>query len=252
MTSRLFRHVEEVQGAMPWGSVLDAGSGVNSSQWIASLPTERMTLVTAAPGHADQIRRAVGERLHPPHRLILGNWMDPEFLNGEIHDTVIADYLIGAIEGFGPYFQTQIIRRLRPHVGARLYIVGLDPYVVGDPVDAAGRLVQAIGRLRDACLSLAGETPYREYPAEWVLDQLTLGGFKVLDARRFPNRYKPKWINGQLDMGKRRLSKIPDHALAAALDARIETLREEALAHAEQGDGLRHGSDYVIAAEPAR
>lgn len=250
MPSSLFTCLERLQGGAPWGSLLDAGTGVNSATWIASLPTRRWTAVTAARGHADQVRDAVGARMRAQDRLVLGNWMDPALLRGEVYDTVLADYLVGAIEGFGPYFQESLFRRLRPHVGRRLYVIGLDPYVVGEVPSEAARLVREIGRLRDVCLLLADETPYREYPAEWVADQLDRSGFTVLSARRFANRYRKRWIDSQLDMGLRRLAKIPDRTVAAALAGRIEALRAEALRVAEREGGLAHGYDYVIAAEP--
>lgn len=250
MTSSLFRYIEQLQGDAAWGSVLDAGTGVGSATWIASLPTRRWTAVTAARGHADQVRAAVGEAMRPQDRLVLGNWMDPALLKGEVHDTVVADYLLGAIEGFGPYFQDSLFGRLRPHVGRRLYIVGLDPYVVGDAPTPAARMVREIGRLRDVCLLLADETPYREYPAEWAADQAARAGFRVLSAKRFANRYRKRWVDSQLDMGLRRLDRIADRALADALRNRIETVRAAAIALCEKESGLAHGFDYVIAAEP--
>lgn len=33
--------------------------------------------------------------------------MDENFLKGRVFDTVLADYLIGAIDGFAPYFQVR-------------------------------------------------------------------------------------------------------------------------------------------------
>lgn len=250
MTSSLFTYIEQLQAEAAWGSVLDAGTGVGSATWLASLPTERWTAVTAAKGHADQVREAVADRRRPQDRLILGNWMDPDLLRGEVHDTVIADYLLGAIEGFGPYFQESLFRRLRPLTGARLYIVGLDPYVVGEAPTEAARCVREIGRLRDACLLLGDKTPYREYPAEWAADQAERAGFRVLSARRFANRYRARWVNGQLDMARRRADRIPDADLADALRRRIATVRKNALVLCEREDGLVHGFDYVIAAEP--
>lgn len=250
MTSGLFGHIEQLHAGAPWGAVLDAGSGVNSATWLTTLKTDRWTGVTAAKGHARQIQTAVGDRMRPQDRLVLGNWMDPDLLKGERFEVVLADYLVGAIEGFGPYFQESLFRRLRPLVGARLYITGLDPYVVGDAPTEAARCVREIGRLRDACLLLADETPYREYPAEWVSDRLQEAGFRVISGQRFANRYKARWINSQLDMGLRRLGKVADRGLAAALEARIGALRAHALEVAAREDGLRHGFDYVIAAEP--
>src|SRR5690606_11960504 len=96
-------------------------------------------------------------------------------------------------------------------------------------------------------LLLADETPYREYPAEWVVDSLRGAGFTVTQARRFPNRYREKWVHSQLDMALRRLPKFADADFAEALRSKIETLRARGVALCRKEDGLRHGSDYVIA-----
>lgn len=42
-------------------------------------------------------------------------------------DVVIADYLVGSIDAFAPYFQDKIFERLKPHVGKRLYVTGAEP-----------------------------------------------------------------------------------------------------------------------------
>lgn len=188
----------------------------------------------------------------PSDRLLVGNWADPSLLRGEVFDTVLADYLLGAVEGFSPYFQERLFARLAPHVGGRLYVVGLDPYIVGEANGASAQVVRAIGRFRDACLLLADETPYREYPAEWVVEALGQAGYVIESARRFPNRYLEKWVDGQIDMGLRRVARIPDGALAHGLRAEAERLRQEGLDLCRQEGGLRHGADYVIAARPAR
>lgn len=251
MTNRLFGYIEELQAERPWGAVLDAGTGVNSSAWLSCLRTDSLTAVTGASAHAIQVRKALGARLRRQDRLLVGDWADEGLLQSEQFDTVLADYLVGAVEGFSPYFQQRLFRRLRLLVGGRLYVVGLDPYVVGDARTPAGELVQAIGRLRDACLLHAGETPYREFPAEWVVDSLRQSGFKVAAAERFAIRYKQGWIDGQLNMAAQRLARIEDRGLASALNRRIADLRETATALCSREDGLRHGYDYVIAATPA-
>ena len=110
----------------------------------------------------------------------------------------------------------------------RIYVVGLDPYVVGEA---------------------SGETPYREYPAEWVVNALQASGYRVLSARRFANRYRETWVNGQLDMAARRLAKLPDSSLAAAMGLWVETMRGRSLDLCLRHGGLAHGHDYVIAAE---
>lgn len=251
MTSSLFTHIEALQGDRPWGSFLDAGTGVNSALWSLGLATERWTGVTGASGHAHQVRARTGDALQARGRqLLVDNWANPELLKGQVFDTVLADYLVGAVEGFAPYFQRDLFRRLAPHVGGVLYIVGLDPYVVGPAETEAARLVREIGRLRDACLLLADETPYREYPAEWVQASLVEVGFTVTDARRFPNRYREKWVHGQLDMAARRLPRLVNRELASALAADVERLRERGVQLCQAQDGLRAGHDYVIACRP--
>lgn len=250
MTSALFRHIEALHGDRPWGRFLDAGTGVNSALWSTALTTEAWTAVTGSPGHAAQVQDRAGSRIRAHDRLIVGNWIDETLLAGEAFDTVLADYLLGAVEGFAPYFQPRLFQRLRPLVDGMLYVVGLDPYVVGPVTTGAERLVRRIGRIRDASLLLADETPYREYPAEWTLDALAAAGFEVTAARRFPNRYREKWVNDQLDMAVRRLPKLAAPAVADAMREAIEDARTEGLALCRRESGLACGADYVIAARP--
>lgn len=249
--SALFRYIEALHGERPWGSVLDAGTGTNSLGWISSLRTERWTAVTGADGHAIQVRDAVEGVRRPQDRVILGNWADPALLAGERYDTVLADYLLGAVEGFAPYFQHSLFVRLRPLVGRRLYIVGLEPYVNAAADTPAGALIREIGRFRDACLLLTGDRPYREYPAQWVVDHLEASGFEVIAAKRFPIRYKEPFVNSQIDMCGPRLARLANPALADALRTKGEALRAKAIEHITREGSLRHGHDYVIAAQPA-
>jgi hypothetical protein len=250
-SSTLFDEVEKLQDGKPWGRFLDAGTGTNSIGWIGGLATDNWTAVSGAEAHAIQVRDAIADVRRPQDRIIVGNWADPALLAGESYDTVLADYLLGAIDGFAPYFQHRLFARLRPLVGRRLYVVGLDPYVTARPDTPAGRLVWEIGRFRDACLLLAGEQPYREYPAQWAADHLEASGYRVIAAKRFANRYKQRFVNSQIDMSAPRLAKIADPVLAASLAARGEALRAEAMAYIEREGSLRHGFDYILAAEPA-
>jgi len=249
--SALFAWIESLQQDAPFGHMLDAGTGTHSMKWLLGLETESWTAVTGASAHAAQVRHLVGDQMRPQDRLLVGNWTDPELLAGERYDIVLADYLLGAVEGFAPYFQTELFARLRPLTGKRLYVTGVEPYVVGRPDDEAGTLVWEIGRFRDAVLTLAGEQHYREFPLEWVLVHLRRAGFEPVAARKFPIRYKARFVNGQIDMCRPRLDALADRELAAALIARGERLRARGLAHVEAHGALRHGFDYVIAADPA-
>jgi hypothetical protein len=246
----LYRKVAELQGEKPWGSVLDAGTGRSSMRWLLSLPTERWTAVTGASRMAEVTRQEIGERMRDVDRLVVGNWMDPDLLSGESFDVVLADYLLGAVDAFAPYWQDRLFPRLKQLVRGRLYVVGLEPYVPYVPEDAAGRTVNEIGRLRDACLLLSGDRPYREYPLDWVLRHLRSAGLRPVEVQRFPIRYGERFINSQLDLCTQSLDRVRDRSLAVALQSHVAKLRERALAIASAEGGLRHGYDYLVAAEP--
>ncbi|MEM8935646.1 MAG: class I SAM-dependent methyltransferase [Pseudomonadota bacterium] len=249
--SALYRYIEHAQGERPWGTLLDAGTGVNSIAWVAALSTERWTAVTGSGGEADRVRDAIKTKQRAQDQLIVGNWADPQFLKGERFDTVIADYLLGAVERFAPYFQPYLFARLRPLTRGVLYVTGLEPYVPGDrPTNAAARIVWEIGRFRDACQILAGDRPLREYPAPWVVDHVKRAGFEVHTVEHFEVGYKTRFVNVQIDMGLRRLDGLTDPTLADALKKRGEALRTEALDLIENEGALRACRNYVVAAKP--
>ncbi|COZ45690.1 Hypothetical protein ERS007731_04295 [Mycobacterium tuberculosis] len=102
---------------------------------------------------------------------------------------------------------------MRPHLAdhGRLYLVGLEPYVQFEP-----------------------ETE----------------SFRILEARRFPIRYRARYVNGQLNMCLARIERFSSNGLGMAMRAYVEELRARALQLNERQDGLWHGNDYVIAVEP--
>lgn len=249
-SSPIFRRIATLQENQPWGSFLDAGTGLHSLQWVASLQTERWTAVTGADSMAAQVRRAVRSRMRPQDSIVLGNWSDPALLAGETYDVVLADYLLGALDGFAPYGQYELFQRLRPLVGKRLYVVGLEPYVPYFPQDPAGQVICELGRVRDACLLLAEERPYREYPMEWTLKQIRQAGLRVIDSTQFPIRYGRRYIDSQIRMCETRLARFRDPGVAAAMKAHLAGLEERACRLHDELGGLRHGFDYLVAAEP--
>ena len=172
---------------------------------------------------------------------MLGQWTDPAMLAGEAFDEVLVDYVIGAIDGHAPYFQYGFLTRLRPHCRRRVYLVGL----ASQPRD--GSVLDEVCRVRDACILLAGHCIYREYPRELVADWLASSGYRVIDAVDFPNRIGARFVNGQLDVAKRKLSLFRDEGLRAAMAKTIEDTRARAL---DAGETV-WGEDWVIAAEVA-
>ncbi len=217
-----------------WGSVLDAGTGDHSLRWLRSLSPRSLTAVTAESWRMDGLRQVA-----PEAQVILGQWTDPTLLAGERFDVVVADYVIGSIDGHAPYFQYQFLERIRPHVGARLFLVGLEP----QPRD--GSVLDEVCRVRDAAILLAGHRCYREYPRDVVLDWLGRAGFRAMDSKCFPNRLGERFVNGQLDVAEKKLPYFRDRAVAASMGAHIAELRARALAAVPQV----WGADWVIAAE---
>jgi hypothetical protein len=243
-TDRLFASVERLQGTTPWGRVLDAGTGEHSLRWLSERPTEALAAVTASESMARGLREKVP--LRPQDRLIIGNWTDPTLLVGETFDTVLADYLLGAVDGFAPYFQDQLFPRLRPLVRHRLYAIGLAPYPdVAE--DEGGALILELARLRDACILLAKHRCYREYPLDWTCRHLERAGFTVEDAWSTPIVYRERFITGQLRVCESKLAYLTDKALIAALRGQIESLRGRAMEHLRRNpDGIRFGADWVV------
>ena len=248
--SALYSYIEALQGEAPYGRVLDAGTGPRSLRWLTTLDTDSCTAVTGAPAQAAKLQRVLGEWQRPQDRLLAGNWSDPDFLAGEEFDTVLADYLLGAIEAFAPYFQVALFERLRPLTARRLYLTGMEPYVVRRPRSEAGALIWEIGRYRDACLILSGKQPYREYPLNWVLAQLRRSGFQPVAARKFPVGHKADFVNVHVDMCRPLLERLEDRTLGESLIAHGEALRGRALAYIESHGSLSHGFAHVVAADP--
>lgn len=229
----LFAWIARRQGTNPWGDVLDAGTGAHSLSWLATLPTRSITAVTVEDWRTAGLREAA-----PSAALAFGQWTDPAFLFGESFDTVLIDYVIGALDGHAPYFQYDFLARIRPHCRGRVYLVGLEP----PPRD--GSVLDEVCRIRDACILLAGHRMYREYPCDLVSRWMTAAGFVVEDVVAMPNVVGARFVNGQLDVATRKLSSFRDEKMAAEMAVHIEETRARALAMGE----VRWGADYVIAA----
>ncbi len=246
----LFSYVEILQGTDPWGNVLDAGTGRHSLSWLLRLSPARVTAVTAEPWEARALERDFSMRLRAQDRLIVGTWSDPALLRGEVFDVVVADYLLGALDRHAPFVQEALFDRLRPHVGSRLYVVGLEP----EPATTDspwGKLILETVRLRDAAILLSGDRCHREYPRWWVRRSLERTGFEVLHERVFPIRYGVEFITGQLDVVLRKLPSVPDKDLARSIERASGSIRRRAAACHEKYGSIPFGEDYVLSARPS-
>ena len=88
--------------------------------------------------------------------IVVGNWANDALLGGRTYDTVLTDYLVGAIYGFSPYFQDRLLPRLARHLAprGRMYVIGLQP--VPDGAGGGGDVFCRITKVCDACILLAG------------------------------------------------------------------------------------------------
>lgn len=111
----LFESIVSMHEGRSWGTFLDAGTGVHSMKWIQQLNTESITAITADIHMERQVmsnESVAANWREGIDRMLCGNWMDEEFCNnlGKF-DTILADYLIGAVEGFSPYEQDVILAK---------------------------------------------------------------------------------------------------------------------------------------------
>jgi len=126
----LFTTIEKWQGQQSWGRVLDAGTGAHSLKWLLTLSTDSVTAITADEAMKRIIESDSEIRLRSVDKVLVGNWMSDSFCtslatdDGKF-DTIIADYLIGAVDGFSPYCQEIVLEKLDLF---RILIIGCSPY----------------------------------------------------------------------------------------------------------------------------
>jgi len=76
------------------------------------LESPSITAITADQAMKNQLETDSTISLRPNDKILVGNWMDDDFcksLQTEKYDTILADYLIGAVDGFSPYSQDLIL-----------------------------------------------------------------------------------------------------------------------------------------------
>ena len=76
-------------------------------------------------------------------------------------------------------------------------------------------------------------------------------GFEITSDQAFPIRYGARFVNGQLDVCRRKLQKI-DGVVRGALAARIENVAARAHGYLARVGEIRFGEDYLIAATVKR
>ena len=266
---KLFGCIERNQAATgkSFGKFLDAGTGTHSLRWMASLIGENRqsdslqideyTAITADEGmRRNVLKEATTLGIEKEGNIIIGNWQsegpeEEELCHGEMFDTILADYLVGAMDGFSPYYQDLIFPRLNKHLkpGGRLYVVGLNP--IPHQADGDANIFCKVTKLRDACILLAGHRCYREYPVEWIERHLENAGLKIVGSSQFPIMYSHAAIVRQLNVARSKLPLFPSKALAKEMGEQIDALERESKAATDRSPTgrLRLGFDYVVTAE---
>ncbi|KAJ0408614.1 hypothetical protein P43SY_008961 [Pythium insidiosum] len=257
----LFRWIDaqEAHQERPWGRVLDAGTGRHSLRWLTALSAAtEIVAVTGEAALAVELQAEFGAAAKAPLHVHAGNWVDDAFLQREQaqgFDVIVADYLVGSIDGFAPYYQDEIFSRLRRLVAprGRLYVVGLEPLSTASAPSCCGagaKLVQRMAQLRDASILLAGRRCYREFPLSWTRRQLEKSDWRVGDTLQLTNVYRRDTIVRQLEVARRQLKWFPDEALAGTMREAIDRFEKEVgdVLSATADGKIPFGFDYVVAA----
>jgi len=238
----IFEYIMKLHGKPGWGTLLDAGTGSHSLSWVVGLNTTKWTAITGSQQRSNNMISEFKNKIRDQDEVIFGNWIDPNLLKGQTFDVVLADYLLGSIDGFAPYFQDKLFERLKPHTKKHLYFVGMEP--LPDSADTVqGKLVIEIAKLRDACILLAGHRCYREYPLDWTLRQLTRSGFKIENVSNFETVQTAEFVEVQLNVAESKIEFIKDLEVATAMAGHIKRLRKRIY---DTKWGVRFGGDYVI------
>ena len=185
-----------------FGAFLDAGTGVHSLKWILSLESAGCLTSFDAVTADSQMRKntqSTLDSLKPESvgNIIIGNWAaemteapdehaiikNPTgyLLPTSFYDTILADYLVGAMDGFSPYYQDLMLPRLARHLnpGGRVYIVGLQP--IPDEVEGPGNVVCKVRKARDACILLASEFhTFQDFKMSFLFPFLSLSSLSFL------------------------------------------------------------------------
>jgi len=231
------------------GQVLDAGTGPDSLTWLARQRCESITAVTACDGMYATLEDEVMEYLDPSRdKVLVGNWKDETFLQKKSFDLVLADYLLGSVDFFAPYFQVGLLERLS-HLtkpGGMLILVGKEP-PEDLTSDATSQLVLDIECFRDAVITLGRQRPYREMPRRWCAQQLNKD-FQLLKGRLFPRKLNEEKVLRNLDWAAEELENV-QVPLREAMQKHLELLRSRLRETTDTVDGHVFGQDYALVLE---
>ena len=291
----LTKATNAARGHDRWGNVLDAGTGPGSMSYLCAQPTETVVAVTAARTMSARLKMELKAPCKPvelltnysangtvtgvvrkdghPNTLLVGNWFGADHggkrpltehpvYTAQKFDTVLAEYLLGALEHFAAFNEQKMMDLLVSSVkdDGLLLFCGRKPFDYPGPepykteYNKAMQLVLDVERVRDAAMLLSHQREYREFPAWWVREALLQRGLEIVRQESFTGRVNIDYVKQQLDWARREARKVPAKSLSASLLEHIKGL--QAAADAEAGlnkkDGVSFGGSYcIVARKPA-
>ena len=262
-----------------FGHFLDAGTGTTSIRWLSSMihrggdeddvSVESYTAITADHEmHQKVINMTTQQGIHEKGEVIIGNWIDGVRKDGTLNtrknnyllhgkegnfDTILVDYLIGAMDRFSPYFQDIIFERLATHLkpGGRIYILGLEP-IPDKGTRTSAAIWSEIKHARDASMMLAGKRPYREYPLEWIERMLAKSdGLNVVTRKIYPLSLPFHKLLQEINNGRLYIKYFSSKKLKDSMTNVFDELEAESLRITKEAKGgkIRSGFEYALVVE---
>ena len=250
--------------------------------WLCTQPTESVVAVTAARAMAIKLKMAVkgpckpvepsgrsGQAGDHPNTLLVGNWLVGEHgkrpltehpsYTAQKFDTVMAEYLLGALEHFAAFTEQKLMDLLVSSMkeDGLLLFCGRKPYPYPGPdghrssnYSKARQLVLDVERVRDAAMQLSHQREYREFPASWVRDALRQRGLVIAREKSFAGSVDLEYVTSQLRWATREAKKVSSASLSAGLLKHIRELQAAADADArlKRYGGVNFGGSYCFVA----
>ncbi|MCW5872569.1 MAG: hypothetical protein KIS61_35295, partial [Candidatus Eremiobacteraeota bacterium] len=225
---------------LPWGDVLDAGTGASSWGWLLKQTCRSRTGITAEEARAQALRERPG--MGPQDEVLVGLWQDPLLLQGRRFDVILADYLFGACDRYAPHFQEEMIERVLSKCSGWLFLIGLEPQPA--PNTPAQSCLFEVAQLRDAVQLLLGNRPHRELPQAWIERHIEARGARIAWKERYQNLYDADWVAREVASLEQNLELFQDRGLAQVLRRRCHALRQRAAEYLKSA--ASYSFDYLL------
>ena len=245
----LFQRIE-IWYNKPFGSVLDTRTEEHSLQRLLSTQTQSITAIKGDPYRKKGLEFSYKEKLRTEDRILHGNWKHDDLLNRECFDIVVAGYLLGAIDGFAPYFKMELFGRLKRYMKDKIYIIGLEPYL--NLVNSKGDLLMlGLSRLGDACIILSKHRSCREYLMKWMKQNLQYHSLQITQQQKLPIFYDRQFVHDSLQFCREGVIFLPLSLLKRSLFEEIANVKTKLYSLLKIYSFISFGFDYVIEAKHA-